>query len=313
MINYITIGGITIDDIVTPRNQFAIGEAGGNSLYSAAGARLWTEDGIGIVACRGSDYPEANLNRLTEAGLDVSGITKTDLPNKRLWVLYKKDGDRQMVFTSKAGESDISLDPVPEQIPQSYLNAKSSHLSATGYNAQQNMARFLHQQNIPFSYDITQASITSYRSDFNVNDSFAINHCDYLMPSIEEFELIWGQKPSLSLMKKLTQEGPKIICVKMGSKGSLVYNAQRDQTYRIPIVPVNAVDSTGAGDAYCGGFMAGYGETQDALEAAVRGTVSASFAIEEFGLMHLLDIDKKDALNRMSTQRKQVDTVTGSY
>ena len=48
-------------------------------------------------------------------------------------------------------------------------------------------------------------------------------------------------------------------------------------------MPVDTVDTIGAGDAYCGGFLAGLVETGDPLEAGLRGTVSASFAVQGYG------------------------------
>ena len=41
-----------------------------------------------------------------------------------------------------------------------------------------------------------------------------------------------------------------------------------------------AVDVTGAGDAFCGGFVARLAEGADAHEAALAGAGSASFAVE---------------------------------
>jgi ribokinase len=49
-------------------------------------------------------------------------------------------------------------------------------------------------------------------------------------------------------------------------------------------VPTRVGDATGAGDAFCGGFSAGYLATNDAEVAGMYGAVSASFAIEDFGI-----------------------------
>jgi len=43
------------------------------------------------------------------------------------------------------------------------------------------------------------------------------------------------------------------------------------------------VNPTGVGDAFCGGFLAGYRQSLDPLEAVLYGGVSASLALEGHG------------------------------
>jgi sugar/nucleoside kinase (ribokinase family) len=49
-------------------------------------------------------------------------------------------------------------------------------------------------------------------------------------------------------------------------------------------------DPTGAGDAFCGGFLAGLKKTYDPLRAALHGNVAASLAIEGTGALYTLDV-----------------------
>jgi sugar/nucleoside kinase (ribokinase family) len=48
----------------------------------------------------------------------------------------------------------------------------------------------------------------------------------------------------------------EVAIVKLGARGSLV--GTRTGLWRIPVKPVRAVDTTGAGDAYAGGFLYGW-------------------------------------------------------
>jgi ribokinase len=52
---------------------------------------------------------------------------------------------------------------------------------------------------------------------------------------------------------------------------------------------VEIYDPTGAGDAFCGGFLAGYRRTFDPVQAAVYGNISASLVIEGQGPFYALD------------------------
>ena len=65
------------------------------------------------------------------------------------------------------------------------------------------------------------------------------------------------------------------------------------------IASIDAIDTTGAGDTYSGGFLAMYVRSRDPLKAGLSGTVSASFAIEDFGLTHMFGIDREQAERRL--------------
>jgi ribokinase len=73
--------------------------------------------------------------------------------------------------------------------------------------------------------------------------------------------------------------------IKLGEQGSLVYDREHDQLTPVPVYPARVQDTTGAGDAYCGGFLAGYTLTHDPVTAALYGTVSASYVVEAIGAL----------------------------
>jgi ribokinase len=55
------------------------------------------------------------------------------------------------------------------------------------------------------------------------------------------------------------------------------------RSVHVPAVEVPIVDPTGAGDAYCGGFVVGWLVTGSAVVAAACGTISAADMIGRFG------------------------------
>ena len=76
----------------------------------------------------------------------------------------------------------------------------------------------------------------------------------------------------------------------------------------VPALSVDARESTGAGDAFCGGFLAGLVSTNDPLCALLCGTVSASFAVESFGPFRLLAASRIEAASRLRTLARQCNT-----
>ncbi len=63
----IVVGNLTIDDVVLPDGTVHMESVGGNTLYSALGARLWQPD-VGIVTRRGEDFPPRSYGGLRAAG-----------------------------------------------------------------------------------------------------------------------------------------------------------------------------------------------------------------------------------------------------
>ena len=83
-----------------------------------------------------------------------------------------------------------------------------------------------------------------------------LSYVDMFMPSIVEAQHLTG----LSEYREITQflrdnYGIHTIVIKMGENGSYVSTPEAE--HFAPAYPVNAVDATGAGDAYVAGFLAG--------------------------------------------------------
>ena len=75
--------------------------------------------------------------------------------------------------------------------------------------------------------------------------------------------------------------------------------------FEVPAYPVkHIVDVTGAGNAYCGGFVYGLATTGDALQAGWYGGVSASLALHQFGALYPLDGLKETAQARLDWYRQ---------
>jgi ribokinase len=87
----------------------------------------------------------------------------------------------------------------------------------------------------------------------------------------------------------LASFGCEIIVIKRGERGQLLYDASSRARWEIPSYPSQLVDPTGVGDAFCGGFLAGFRKTFDPLQAVLHGNISASIIIEGRGPLYALD------------------------
>ena len=81
-------------------------------------------------------------------------------------------------------------------------------------------------------------------------------YVDMFMPSIVEAQHLTGLSEYREIAQFLRSTyGIHTIVIKMGENGS--YASTPEAEYLAPAYPVDAVDATGAGDAYAAGFLAG--------------------------------------------------------
>jgi 1D-myo-inositol 3-kinase len=78
-----------------------------------------------------------------------------------------------------------------------------------------------------------------------------------------------------------------IVIITRGWEGATLYT--HDAVFQISALPREEVDPTGAGDVFAAGFLVGYHEKRDVLEAAAWGACAASCVVEGVGLTALGD------------------------
>ncbi len=107
-----------------------------------------------------------------------------------------------------------------------------------------------------------------------------IKRCNVVMPSENEVRLLTG-KGWKEGAKQLLEEGTEIVAVKLGQKGCYVTDGK--QSHLIPSVNARVVDTTGAGDAFCAGFLYGLVTKKDLFECGRLGNFVASRCIGKVG------------------------------
>jgi len=88
---------------------------------------------------------------------------------------------------------------------------------------------------------------------------------DAFLATEDEAQSLTGKRGVEHVARCLGQRFPLVI-VKQGPKGCWVQ--QRDACQHVPTVPLDDVDPTGAGDAFCGGLLYALGKGLGAVDAA---------------------------------------------
>jgi len=110
-----------------------------------------------------------------------------------------------------------------------------------------------------------------------------IPHLDWFMPSIEEAAKVTGEEDPDKIADKLFELGAKNVIVKLGKKGALICPAGEER-YILPTYnEIKPKDTTGAGDSFCAGFIAGLAQGWTVRESGEFANAVGTHCIMEIG------------------------------
>ena len=116
-------------------------------------------------------------------------------------------------------------------------------------------------------------------------------YVDYFMPSMEEAAEISGRDDPDEIAAFFRDRGATTCIFKWGEKGSFL--ATPDGSQRIPAFKVEVTDTTGCGDAYCAGFIAGLAQGWDVENACRLGTAASGLVATGLGSdAGIVDLDR---------------------
>lgn len=307
---FLVFGNLTREFLLPAEGQPRLDVAGGSLLYAAAGLKVWESD-IGLVGRVGGDYPRAWLNDFKSRGFDTMGIKI--LPQKldlREFLSYNEHFEtsnanpitqfarRGMTFPKsllgyqpvEEREADEAKKLLVTDIPGEYLSARAALLCPMNLSTQNQLIAGLKRGNIhSFILDPLPANMTPRaRRELPA----LLNGVTALLLSQEEMRnLFWGETHDLwKMAEAVSLYGCEYVVIKCGAQGQLLYMAGMKRRVEIPAYPARIADPGGAGNAFDGGFLAGYCKNYDPLEGVFYGSVSASLKLEGSGAFSPLEV-----------------------
>jgi ribokinase len=332
-VDYAVVGGLREDYFITSGGEAHLHVLGGNAVYAAAGARIWAKK-VGLVARVGSNFPPEWLTRLEVAGIDVRGVrVLPDPQDTRTFYAYLSQEERvdtdpiahfarlgrpvprelvDYVSSTTGQESRAQFMPLavrPGDLGESTLGARGFHLAPGDFLTHHTLPVAVRRNSRPIV--TVDPSIRYMQPAFKDDLRRIVSGIDAFLPSEmevrsyfrDETHELWEAAAALGAM------GATYIVVKLGSRGQYLYESATGRKRHVPAYPVTVRDVTGAGDAYCGGFLVGLAETGDAVEAALRGSISASIVVEGVGALYALGSTPRLAEARLQSLRDRVRKV----
>ncbi|WP_329386946.1 carbohydrate kinase family protein [Streptomyces sp. NBC_01351] len=257
------------------------GGAGANAACWAA--RTGAAE-VRLLARVGADSVRWHEEALLAAGVRPRLVVDPDEPTGTVVALVGKDAERTFLTDSGA-----ALRLCPADWTSSLLDG-AAHLHLSGYlffaDTSRELAlvalRAARTRGVPVSVDPASAGFLAALGPRRFLD--AVAGVDVLLPNEDEARLLAGLPEPAGVARaavELSRRVPLVV-VTRGAAGALV--AERGRiTAEIPAEPAEAVDSTGAGDAFTGGFLAARLSGADPAESARAGCRAAALAVTRLG------------------------------
>ena len=271
---FASFGNVTVDDLVFADGTTMWYTPGGNAIYSALGMAIWGHRPA-AVAPIGPDYPvEVLEGRLVLDYCRRTGRTLRD------WGLYEEDGTRTFVFRSYTRDW-LEYSPTLEDVEA--LTCDHAHIAPVPWQQQIAIADKLRSRGTrTISIDLDDRYLTEL---VDADRAQLLGAADLFLPSKQDAEALYPGNSIPDAIRRMRDVAPDVpmIAVKLGSGGVLFHGAGDAELSWLPAIAETVRDTTGAGDAFCGGALAGFVHGGTALEAALRGSVAGSFAVQSSG------------------------------
>lgn len=280
MMDVVTVGWLTVDDIVLTNGTYRQNVVGGGALYSAVGAQIFA-DAVGVHAPCGRPHFERVTADIAARGLDAQGIERIEGNGLELWLLHESEVHKQQI-PKLSSSNPAELDRQRGPLPAAYRTAKGFHVAPQSPAGSLANVQALAAQGQIVTMDILSDVFIDSRL---YEDLSFLDRLTAFMPSESEILRIWRPEDLVGWLRDNALRHGCHMIAKLGEKGSLVCDASTGRVMQVPALQVDVVDTTGAGDAYCGGFVASLVAGRTLVECAAMGTVSASYVVGACGAL----------------------------
>ena len=253
-------------------NQMASGGSAANTMSGLAQ--------LGVEAGFLSKIGEDEIGRFFEKQMTESHVKplmlKSETPSGRVQALVTADGERTFATCLGAAAEMCADDIKPELFQgwdifyvEGYLVANPTMLKKAIETAK--------AQGMTIAIDLASYNVVEESHDFLLD--LVNNYVDIVFANEKEAFAFTGMEPKAAV--KYIAERCDIAVVKVGAKGAFIQRG--NEVVTVPPMKANVVDTTGAGDMWAAGFLAGFVKGENLQKCGMMGAVVAKNIIEVVG------------------------------
>ena len=233
---------------------------------SAANVAAWAASGgasVQFIGCVGQDDLARNESNFATAGVSAR-LQVSDRATGSIVVLV--DGDSRSMLTDRGANQDLNLDAIEAELADAKVVYLSGYaLLGKSVESVLGLIKRAHEHGALVAVD---PGSTGYIEDYGVERyRQLLKHVDVCFPNLEEAELLRleGQLP--------------LLVITDGERGAAAQLGDGVELKALGLT-VTSVDPTGAGDAFCGAFLAKFAALGAGLNdsAAIKVALNAGVA-----------------------------------
>ncbi len=232
-----------------------------------------------VIGKVGNDFlGDFIIKNLQQYGVDSSGIERESHTSATM-VFVDKNGERSFIHSTGANGSIKNSDINWEHLAQYDIIHVAGTFLMPGFDGVETTKFLKKAKNMGLITTLDTAWDSNGRWLELLEDS--LPYIDYFLPSYEEAVELSDLKNEENIADFFINKGVKNIGIKLGDRGC--YLANKEQKIRIPSLSVEVKDTTGAGDAWVAGFLAGLAEKWSLEKTCKFANVVGASAVQEIG------------------------------
>jgi sugar/nucleoside kinase (ribokinase family) len=283
------VGSIALDDVKTPvEERFDL--LGGSASYASVAAGYFSP--VNLVAIVGEDFPADHWNFLQSRGINLEGVQRA------AGKTFRWSGEYMWDMNTRETRS------VALNVFETFSPTLPDHFKSSDYVLLANIAPDLQLQVLDQMEKPKFVIADTMDLWINIAQPALL---ELLILNDSEARELTKETSLIKAGKKIQSLGPRIVAVKKGEHGCLLFGEDGD-FFSCPAYPLEDIhDPTGAGDTFAGGltgYLASRGNHEVSFKtlktAVVVGSVLASYNVEAFSLERMRSVEQKDILSRFA-------------
>ena len=267
------IGSVTTDVIVTPADTIPtpgtlryvdsvsthVGGCASNAAIDLA------KLGVPVaLSCKVGDDNFGTFVRseVAAAGVDVSGVVADPSVSTTVSIVcISSTGERSFLYNPGSTSAFVKADIPASLVDECDIIFVAGAMLLSSFDGKP-CAEFMKECQQKGKYTVMDTAWDS-EDVWMPKVQEVLPYLDLFMPSIEEAARLTGEEDPHKIADRFFAMGVKNVIIKWGKHGALVCPAGEERMVLPTYLDFKPIDTTGAGDSFCAGFLAGLAQDWD--------------------------------------------------